>query len=64
VAKSAVIEEFHVTMKVPHEMDEREVRAIRRTMAAPRFRRQFQRAAHDCLRRYPTLAQVRTTVSW
>ena len=59
MAKSLLMEEFHLTAFVPRRLREPEYRAIRRALDSRRFRTELGRAVRQTFRRYPALQQVR-----
>lgn len=58
-----LIEEFHLTMFVPHKLPEHEYRAIRRTLHRAACREKLRLAAANVIHRYPSLRKVRIVLS-
>jgi len=63
MAKSLLMEEFHLTAFVPRGLREPEYRAIRRALDSRRFRMELGRAVRQVLGRYPALQRVRIQLS-
>jgi len=63
MAKTQLIEEFHLSMRVPRALGEPECAAIRRTLGSRSFRRLLLRAVQALARRHRSLRQVRITLS-
>jgi len=62
--KVVLLEEFHVTMSAPAGLPDVRYVAMRRTLTGKGFRGRLRRAVTEVLRKYPSLARVRATVSW
>lgn len=60
---SVVIDELHVVLLVPKRLSENEARAVRRTLRRSRFSARLQGAIEQLIARFPSLSQVRITVS-
>ena len=58
MARSVLIEEFHLHVYVPHGLPEQEADAVRRTLDSARFQARVTRAVRAVLRRYRTLRKV------
>ena len=58
-----LLEEFHLTLKVPASMPDAVREAIRRTVNGRDFRASLRRAIVDLLRTTPILERVRVTLS-
>jgi len=63
MAKSLLMEEFHLTVFVPRGLREPQYRAIRRALDSRRFRMDLGRAVRQAFRRYPALQRVRIQLS-
>ena len=63
MAKLVVMDEFIVTVSVPHNLTEDEYRAIRRTLIGKQLLDGLQRAIRDQFRQHPTLTKVRIAVT-
>jgi hypothetical protein len=61
--KELVIDEILVTVFVPVGLPDTAYRAIRRTLIGRRFRTRLERGVGDAIRRYPSLRQVRVSVT-
>ena len=58
MARSVLIEEFHLNVFVPRGLPEQEADAVRRTLDSARFQARVTRAVRAVLRRYRTLRKV------
>ena len=58
-----LLEEFHLTLKVPASMPDAVREAIRRTVNGRDFRASLRRAIVDLFRTTPILERVRVTLS-
>ena len=63
MAKSVLIDQFHVTVLVPAGLPKGVANAVVRTLHGPRFDRQLRKAVRGVLRRFRSLAKSRVTVS-
>ncbi len=63
MAKSVLMDQFHVTAFVPRGLRREEYRAIRRALAGRSFRTSFNQAVKKIFERYPSLRQVRVTIT-
>ncbi len=63
MAKMVLIEEFHVTVLIPHGLPEPNCRAIRQALVGRAFRTDLGRAVRQAFGRYPVLRKVRVRVS-
>lgn len=59
MAKSILMEEFHVSVWVPRGLEKSAYAAIRRTLIAARFRAELQRAVRGVAGRRPSLRLAR-----
>jgi hypothetical protein len=60
--KSVVIDEFHLTVRVPAGVPDAAVR-VYRTLTAPRFMRRLRTAVRAAIRLMPELNEVRLSLS-
>ncbi len=58
-----VLDEFHVTLRVPAGLADEQVRAARRVLGRPAFRARLARVARRLLARDPALLVVTVRVS-
>jgi hypothetical protein len=63
MAKSVLIEAFHLGLYVPRGLPDAAARAVRRTLASARFRTRLAAAARQVVRRHPSLAPVTVTLT-
>jgi hypothetical protein len=63
VAKSVVIDEIHVTVRVPADLPDKPAAAVRRTLSGAAFTRALREAVLRTVRRFPELSACRTTVT-
>ena len=63
MANSILIDEFHLTVFVPHGLRSAACRAVRRTLADARFQAKLRRAIREIFGRYPSLAKARFTLT-
>jgi hypothetical protein len=63
MAKTLLIEEFHLSVRAPSGLPERTYEAMRRTLDDPCFQAELRRATRDVCRRYPALARARVTLT-
>jgi hypothetical protein len=61
--KRVIIDVFLVTLTVPEDIDEAEVRAVRRTLGGRRFQGRLRLAAIETCRAFPTLRRIRLDIS-
>jgi hypothetical protein len=61
--RAIVMEEFHVTVYVPHGLPEAECRAIRPTLEGATFHGQLRRAIQEVFGRYRSLAKTRVRLT-
>lgn len=58
-----MIEEFHVTMKAPGRLPDRQYLAMRRVLNSRNFQGKLRTAVLELVKRQPQLASVRVTIS-
>jgi hypothetical protein len=61
--RTVVIDELHLTVRVPSGLPETEADAVRRTLAADEFMDRLRRAVRVVLRAFPDLAPARISVT-
>jgi hypothetical protein len=63
MAKTIVIEEFHVTMLVPARLSKTEYAPVLRTLRSNRFQSRLQEVVGNVLRRHSSLKTVKFSIS-
>jgi len=63
LAKSVVIDELHLTIRVPTDLPDDEAEAIRRTLEGDDFMNRLRRAVRATLRAVPELSTVRVSLT-
>jgi hypothetical protein len=63
MARARLFDELHVALHIPSGLTAAECRAIGRALRPPTFLPPLERAVHEVTRRYPSLRQVRVTIS-
>ena len=63
MAKSVVIDELHLTIRVPTDLPDDEAEAIRRTLEGDDFMNRLRRAVRATLRAVPELSTVRVSLT-
>lgn len=63
MAKTVVIDELHMTVRVPNDLPDDGAEAIRRTLADDDFMNRLRRAVRAALRAFPELAAARISVT-
>jgi len=58
-----MLDEFHLSFRVPKDLDDAACDAIRRVLQSRTFRSALRRAVRQSLRQYPDLHPVRVRVS-
>lgn len=61
--RTAVIDEIHVTVRVPGDLPDDAVEAVRETLAADEFMSRMRRAVRAVVRTFPELNVVRVSLS-
>jgi hypothetical protein len=64
LTRRILIEEFHVSVRIPIGLTKREEAAMCRTLKSVAFRRRLTGALRGLRSRFPALAAARFTVSW
>ncbi len=62
-SKTVVIDELHLTVRVPNDLPEDESEAVRLTLAADEFLDRLRRAIRLVFRAFPELAQCRISLT-
>lgn len=62
--KLVILEEFHLTLLAPRQLQDREAVAARRTLRAVKFQRTLRAAIRGLIRGNPNLGLVRFKLSW
>lgn len=63
MAETNLIDEFHLTVRVPDDLPEAAVDAIRRTLAGDEFQERLRRALLDVFRAFPELTPCRVSLA-
>ena len=63
MAKSVVIDELHLTIRVPNDLPDDEAEAIRRTLGGDDFMSQLRRAVRGAVRGFEELSGVRVSLT-
>ena len=63
MAETNLIDELHLTVRVPHDLPEEKLAAIHRTLAGEEFLEQLRRAVGDAFGDFPELVLCRPTLS-
>ena len=63
MAKTVVIDELHLTVRVPSDLPDAQAEAIRRTLAGADFMTRLRRAVRAVLRAFPELAVARAALT-
>jgi hypothetical protein len=63
MAKTVIIDELHLTFRIPNAMPDAEAEAIRQTLAGDDFMNRLRRAIRDVIRAVPELAVVRVSLT-
>ncbi len=61
--RTVVLDELHLTFRIPAALLERQVRSIRRVLNSKRFPAALRRAAIEVMTKYPTLKPLKLNVS-
>ena len=61
--KTVVIDELHLTVRIPADLPDTDAGAVRRTLAGADFMTRLRRAVRAALRAVPELADVRVSLS-
>ena len=63
MAKTVTLDELHLTLRVPNDLPDEEVEAIRRALAGDDFMSRLRRAVRAALRAVPELSAVRASLT-
>jgi hypothetical protein len=63
MASSILIDELHLTIRIPNRLTASEAAAIRRTLDGHRFRSRLRQAIRTVFGRFSTLGKARVSVS-
>lgn len=63
MAKSVVIDELHVTIRVPNDLPEVRAEELRRALTGEEFMNRLRRAVRTALRAFPELAVARVSLT-
>ncbi len=62
--RTVLFDQLHINISAPGRLPEREVRALRRTLNQPRFRRQFLTTIRKFFQGFPALASTRISLTF
>jgi hypothetical protein len=63
MAKTVVLDELHVTFRIPSDLPESEAEAIRQALGGDDFMNRLRRAIRAAVRALPELATVRVSLT-
>jgi hypothetical protein len=63
VAKTVILDEFHLTFRIPNDLSDDETEAIRQVLAGDDFMSRLRRAVRAALRAVPELSLVRASLT-
>ena len=63
MAKTVIIDELHVTFRIPNDLPDDQAEAIREALAGDDFMNRLRRAIRDVIRGFPEFAVVRVSLS-
>jgi hypothetical protein len=63
MAKSVIIDEIHLTIRVPDDLPDDRADTIRRTLAGADFMSRLRRAVRAVIRAFPELSVVRVSLT-
>jgi hypothetical protein len=63
MAKSVVIDELHLTVRVPTELPDSDVETVRVTLLGAEFMTRLRQAVRGVIRSYPEMTRVRVTLN-
>jgi hypothetical protein len=61
--KTTLIDELHLSFRVPRGLQQQEYRAISRALGRPSFQAVLGRAIREVVRHYPSLSKVLVTIA-
>ena len=62
-ADGVAVDELHLTLRIPNDLPEDEIEAIRRALAGGEFLYRMRRAVHTAVREFPELNAVRVALA-
>ncbi len=63
MAKTVVIDEIHLTIRISHDLPDARAEEVGRTLAGADFMTRLRRAVRTALRAFPELAVVRVSLT-
>jgi hypothetical protein len=63
MAKTVIIDEIHLTIRIPNDLPDAQAEAIRRTLAGDDFMGRLRRAVRAVLRALPQLTAIRASLT-
>ena len=63
MAKTVIIDELHLTFRIPNDLPDTEAEAIRQALAGADLMNRLRRAIRDAIRVFPELAVVRVSLT-
>ena len=63
MAKTVVIDELYLTVRIPADLPEADAEAVRRALAGADFMDRLRRAARAAVRTFPELSPVRLSLT-
>lgn len=63
MAKTVVIDELHLTVRVPNDIPEARIDAVRATLAEVEFMNRLRQAVRAAVRAFPELAPARVSIT-
>jgi hypothetical protein len=63
MAKTILMEEFHVAVQVPANLPKKQYASMRRTLKSNRFQTRLRAAVANVFRRHPSLTPVKFSLS-
>jgi hypothetical protein len=63
MAKTVIIDELHVTFRIPNDLHDDEAEAIRQTLAGDEFMNRLRRTIRAVIRSLPELSAVRVSLT-
>ena len=63
MAKPVVIDEIHLTIRIPHDLPDARAEEVGRTLASEDFMSRLRRAVRSAVRAFPELAVARVSLT-
>ena len=63
MAKSIILDEWHLTLRIPNKLADEQVEAIRQILASDDFLKRLRQGVRTTLGHFPELTVVRVTLS-